>query len=155
MDLLKGRNAPVKITLDNLNDVMRIDHVIRVNEDGSVSEPFDVYGPESVHVEREGGEPAVEGPWTLLSGWSLQCMYRGPEMHDSEGIHRPMAEHILETPGYYVATPVMYLGTGSTECQECDADSGEWCEADCEGLEDREYLLEGWVVAHKELEEGK
>lgn len=135
------------LTRDELDELMSFDHVIRVDEDGNVTEPSGVYGPEAVYVESEGEEPVVEKPWTLLSGWSLQWMYQGPIMDDSEGIHGPMAEHIQEVPGYYVATYVTYLNAGEKECEECDAGPGEDCASSleegipCPGLEDRENLI--------------
>lgn len=136
-------------TSENLDTFMEFDWTYHVDDDGHMTEALDVHGPD-VFVQEEGGKPIVTLGWELLSGWSFQWMYSGPVMHDSEGIHPPMGEHILENPGYYVVTSVTYLGTGNTVCQECDAQPGEWCPDNCDGTENREDLIEGWVVAHKE-----
>lgn len=83
-------------TRENLNSIMEFDRVIRVDEDGTVSEPSDVYEPDLYDDEVSDG-------WTLLFGWSGQYGYSGPIMHPSEFIVGRLADHILSTPGFYVA----------------------------------------------------
>lgn len=138
----------------SLNETMQFDHVVRVNEHGRVSEPRDVRGPEGAYVHTEGAEPELEqrpgGGWSMLSSWTRQYSYNGPVMHNSEFIGGGLEEHIRQTPGYYVALYVSHVGTGETACAECGAESGEWCTDNCEG--DRETLIDGWVVAFRELE---
>lgn len=140
---------------ETLNETMAFDHVIRVDERGGVSEPSWVREPGGAYVHTEGAEPELEqrpgDGWSMLSGWTGQYSYNGPVMHNSEFIGGGLAEHIRQNPGYYVALTVSYVGTGETNCEKCGAESGEWCTDDCEG--DRETLIEGWVVAFRELEE--
>lgn len=139
--------------IEDLNGTMAFDHVIRVGEDGRITEPSDVRSPEGAYVHTEGAEPdldqGVDGKWSMLRGWTRQYSYNGPVMHNSEFIGGNLAEHIRETPGYYVVLAVDHIGTGETECEGCGAESGEWCPDNCEG--ERESLLEGWVVAFREL----
>ncbi len=134
------------VTVDNLNDVMEFDHVIRVAADGTVTDsPERVYfdgavqsvlvNPETWEWEDEINLP--EG-WTLLSGFTGQYSYNGPVMHPSEYIGGGIARYILETPGDYVAL-VMESDCGYTQ-EFCDPEVG----CDCEPA--------GWVVATKPAE---
>lgn len=100
---------------DNLNSLMEFDHVIRVHEDGNVSEPSDVWAPD-VHTylvnpdaEDEGYDLHVDSGWKLLDGYSAQDHYSGPVMHPSEFIGGRMAEDILAASGLYVACVVYPL----------------------------------------------
>lgn len=86
------------ITDRPLNDVMSFDHVIHVDEDGTITEPTGIYAPELYDGELESGSP-----WSLLNGYSGQDRYAGPIMHPSEYIGGQMERDILTTPGYYVA----------------------------------------------------
>ena len=105
--------------MNRLNDLMQIDHVIHVDADHNVTDaPDDVWAPEVYTDDIDQGNG-----WTLLNGYSGQFGYSGPEMHPSEYIGGRLAEDIIDTPGYYVATVV------------CDPDSDE---------------VTGWVVAFKE-----
>lgn len=113
-----------------LNDIMDMDHVIRVHADGSITEPDGVYAPEVYDGEVEGGE------WSLLTGYSRQDHYSGPGMHDSEYVGGGLADHIIETPGYYVVVACVWQCT-------------DGCEEEC-----AESHTEGWAVAFKEAEEG-
>lgn len=111
------------MTPDNLNDVMEFDHVIRVHEDGTVTDGVkNVWAPE-VYSE-DDGPPAMNGDWKLMNGYSGQDRYSGPIMHPSEFIGGQMARDILETPGLYVAIVV-------------DTIDGE---------------ADGWAVAYRETE---
>lgn len=86
------------VTAANLNDVMEFEHVIVVHDDGTVTDaPAGVYAPSLMDEDLDGGD------WTLLDGFSGQYRYSGPVMHASEFIGGRMAEHILATPGTYVA----------------------------------------------------
>lgn len=107
-----------EVTVDKLNDVMEFDHVIRVHEDGTVSEPRGVYGPDlnaindadgshTAETDPELHRQARESGWTLETGWTGQYSYSGPCMHASEFVGGGLAEHILATPGYWV-TLVVY-----------------------------------------------
>lgn len=83
-----------------LNAVMEFDHVIRVHEDGSITDEPNTWAPE-LH---DGELSAREGDsWTLLNGYSGQSGYAGPIMHASEYIGGGMERDIRETPGVYVA----------------------------------------------------
>lgn len=95
-------------TLDTLNDVMEIDHVIRVHADGSVTDANDdnlpsTWAPEVVDF---GAETYVSTPWSLMTGYTGQHGYNGPVMHTSEFVGGRLAEDILATPGLYVAVEV-------------------------------------------------
>lgn len=118
-----------------LSDVMEFDHVIRVNGDGTVTEPNGISEPD---VYWSNGTHNLEGDgWSLMNGYSGQDRYAGPVMHSSEFIGGRMADDILSTPGYYVAMVV-----DAIDCD--DHDSPDDC--DC----DRNV---GWAVAYKETEE--
>lgn len=97
----------------NLTEIMSFDHVIEVHPDGTVTEPETVWAPE---VSVSGGNyrrPDVDArpsePWQLVNGFSGQYLYSGPIMHNSETIGGALADHILETPGYYCAVVVTDL----------------------------------------------
>lgn len=135
-----------------LNDRMEIDHVVHVAADGTVTDASGVHAPElTVTVDADGQIPA-EGDrdlvlcardqgWDVLTGWSNQYMYSGPIMHASEYIGGNLAEHILATPGFWVALAPSVLVN-----HDC-ADDGEPCE-NCREIEDQG--LDGWILAHKE-----
>src|SRR5690242_8017377 len=84
-------------TPDTLNDRMEFDHVIRVHEDGTVSDAG-IPAP-----DLDGESDTVSAPWQLMTGYTGQHGYRGPIMHQSEFIGGRMARDILATPGLYVA----------------------------------------------------
>lgn len=105
------------ITADTLNSIMEFDHVIYVHEDGSLSEPPNVWAPELHAVsDLDGQHTAQTDPdlhmqarmqgWTLLTGWSGQFRYSGPCMHQSEYVGGRLAEHVLSTPGFWVVVVV-------------------------------------------------
>lgn len=76
---------------DGLDDVMEFDHIIKVNPDGSVTEPIEtVCAPECIWEGFGDGQHIEPG-----TGWTL--------LHASEYIGGSMAEYILANPGYYVA----------------------------------------------------
>lgn len=105
-----------------LNDIMQFDHVIQVHEDGSITEPPDIWAPE-LHADldadgQETGDYTLEGMfhadgtrdrWELLNGYSGQWNYPGPFMHSSEFIGGRMEDDIRSEPGVYVALVVYYL----------------------------------------------
>lgn len=108
------------INRDSLNDLMAFDHVIRVHDDGTVTEPKGIWAPELHDGELSQGGTAGTG-WSLMDGWSGQYGYSGPMMHQSEFIGGRMADHILTTPGLYVAL-VDY-------CDDDDNGPTEWAVA--------------------------
>lgn len=101
------------VTPDALNSVMEFDHVIRVHEDGSVTDEPNIFAPELLAFE--GGELEDLGSWELLDGYSGQHGYSGPIMHNSEYIGGGMADDILSTPGVYVALVCTWLDTPEDE----------------------------------------
>lgn len=129
----------------SLNDIMGIDHVIRV-KGGEITEsdsgvwPHDVYAPEvrigtdadgqilAVH-ERIMREDLQRLGWDVENGWSAQWLYHGPIMHSSEYIGGALADYIRETDGYWVAV--------AAEVYPYD------------GEEDPEPA--GWLLLHREL----
>lgn len=109
-----------------LNDLMEIDHVIRVHENGDVTEPQNVYAP-GVYVDALG-EPVVSSPsghvWTLVDGFSGQYCYSGPIMHSSEYVGGALARHILDTPGLYAVVVAYGLDDGLSEDPDDDEPHG-------------------------------
>jgi hypothetical protein len=86
---------------------MEFDHVVRVHDDGSVTNELGVYAPELYE-----GELPMDSKWELLDGYSGQDRYAGPIMHDSEFIGGQMERDILENPGVYVAIVSTYERSG-------------------------------------------
>lgn len=116
-------STTVKITRDNLNELMAFDHVVQVHADGTVTDaPATEYAPECyVEGDSDGqvhADPDMthSGGWQLLAGYTGQYGYNGAIMHDSEYIGGRLADDILATPGYYVALVVADLNdeTGGT-----------------------------------------
>lgn len=104
-----------------LNDIMEFDQVIRVHEDGTITNEDGVYAPSLYEGE-------LDSPgWKLLDGYSAQDHYSGPIMHDSEFIGGPMEDDIRSTPGVYVAIVSYYFP------EKPDEDLG----------------VEGWAVARQ------
>jgi hypothetical protein len=97
-------STPRKISPDDLDALMKPDHVIRVYPDGTISDPYPmrVDGREIYAPELHDGHLCGDG-WRLLNGYSGQWMYPGPIMHASEFIGGRLARDILERPGLYVA----------------------------------------------------
>jgi hypothetical protein len=101
-----------------LDDIMEFDHVIRVNPDGTITEPVPgVYAPDLLMSVDEDGQildaherefiAAAEAQgWTLERGWTGQDRYAGVVMHASESIGGGLETHIRETPGLWVAITV-------------------------------------------------
>lgn len=103
------------VTTDTLNAEMDFDHIIYSHGDGTISDvnPYvSLRDPDIYTCEQEDGtwtEASAEGPWSLLTGFTGQYAYNGPQMHASEYIGGGLARHILETPGFYIATVVTPL----------------------------------------------
>lgn len=115
---------------DSLDSLMQMDHVIRVDGDGLVHDDArGMYAPEiginTAHDglsildehEREFVADMARVGWSVESGWSGQNSgrYNGVIMHDSEFIGGGLAEHILSTPGYWVACPATTLDDSDDE----------------------------------------
>lgn len=90
-----------------LNDVMEFDHVVRVHDDGTVSDSdtHDIWAPDLSDDELDEYSHIESQPkgWRLMNGYSGQYGYSGPLMHQSEFIGGRMARDIMATPGLYVA----------------------------------------------------
>jgi hypothetical protein len=91
---------------------MEFDHVIRVNEDGSISDVRGIYAPSLCDDELDSAR------WELLDGYSGQYNYSGPIMHNSEYIGGSLERDIRETPGVYVALVSYYLSDDDNEGTE-------------------------------------
>lgn len=117
---------------------MECDHVVFIQNDGSILEqryhtlegfwPVSrpvfqnwPYAPESyidgdedgqilAKHEKDWREGIERAGWEVLDGWSGQYKYSGPIMHASEYIGGDLADHIRETPGYWVWTTVEFIG---------------------------------------------
>ena len=139
----------------DLNAFMTIDHVVHVHSDGRVTDndTQGIYAPEitcdysgpfaAAQISREHIADMVASVkaqgWTLSAGWSGAYLTRGddPIMHASEFIGGALADHIRETPGYWVALSVELYPSESDPEHESNGGNGESDAA-------------GWVVAHKE-----
>ena len=135
----------------DLDKRMSIDHVVRVHPDGTVTDATGIYAPE-VHCDYDGAFAdaqisdehdrdmityLADQGWTVERGWTHQDFYSGPIMHASEYIGGALADHILSTPGYWVACSVeIHPGENDPE-HEDNGGNGEPETA-------------GWIVAHKE-----
>lgn len=105
---------------ENLNEIMDIDHVVRVNPDRTVSDAPGVYAPElrmqtlgdeygsilDEHEEDFCKQAEDQGGWEVLRGFTGQYSYNGVVMHPSEFIGGYLEDHILDHPGLYVAVVV-------------------------------------------------
>lgn len=120
-----------KGSVNLLNEAISFDTgVCEVNGNRNVYYRKDLHAPE-VSDEMSIEMLASDG-WTPVNGWSNQQGYSGPIMHPSETLSGFMAQHVLETPGLYMAAMVE-----------------EW-------KEDREEPdLVGWVLLYKEREEAE
>jgi hypothetical protein len=98
--------------MTSLNDRMDIDHVVRVHEDGSVTDESGAYAPELIigtddtgqilaEHETELRESAKRQGWELLTGFTGQHGYNGPLMHPSEFVGGGLERYILANPGLY------------------------------------------------------
>ncbi len=117
------------MTAQTLSDLMDFDHVIRVHDDGTITEPKGIYAPELDGEEFVGGYD----DWELLRGFTGQYSYSGPVMHPSEFIGGGLERHIRETPGYYVALVVAEINDETDE-----SDAYGWAVAYVEVGEDEE-----------------
>ncbi len=135
----------------DLNTLMEIDHVVRVRDDGTVTDQgtIGVYAPE-IHIEYDGPfadaqisdaqerdmiEYVRRQGWEIQTGWSAQWNYAGPIMHTSEFIGGRIADHIREHPGYWVACSVeLHPGEDDPEYNNGNGESES----------------AGWVLAHRE-----
>jgi len=148
-----------------LNDIMQFDLIVRVAEDGTITEPRDIHIYAELDVMPNGEDDfSISEGWELLKGFTGQYGYNGPVMHPSEFIGGGLERHIRETPGYYVTlvvsascnyekhTPLGYGGfpgsrvcsCGATCCEEPSTECTEDTGCDCEPA--------GWAIAYKPLE---
>lgn len=133
--------AVVNGSTRTLDDLMEINHVVRVDETGMVWDDVEgVYAPEVIATtdddgnftpttERELAARLKEAGWTAANGWSAQHMTRGDDivMHSSEFIGGGIGRYMLDTPGYWVC-----------------------CMATCDNGEEDDNVA-GWVLLHKEI----
>lgn len=139
----------------DLNDLMQIDHVVYVREDGTVTDDREItsgmHAPEvtcdydgpfaEAQISREHTAALVaylwaQG-WDAACGWSAQYLTQGddPIMHTSEYIGGALADHIRETPGYWVAVSVeIHPREDDPEYRDGNGESD----------------TTGWIVAHRE-----
>lgn len=108
---------------DALTDIMEFDHVIRVHEDGTITDERGVFAPSLYDGELDSDR------WELLNGYSGQDRYSGPIMHPSEYIGGGMERDIRSTPGVYVSL-VAYSYDGEDD-----------------RLEEEGPDVDGWAVA--------
>lgn len=136
----------------DLNKLMEIDHVVFVRNDGTVTDDQEItrgmYAPE-VTCEYDGpfadaqisdaqerdmiDSVKRETGWSLITGWS--CGGGLALMHPSEFIGGPLADHIRETAGFWVAT------TAELHPREDDPEYDDG---------NGESETAGWVLAYRE-----
>jgi hypothetical protein len=109
------------MTNRTLNEIMEMDHVIRVRTDGTIDDHVTgEYAPEvNVNTDANGQISAADDAemiagiesqdWEVLNGWSGQYGYSGPIMHASEYVGGDLERHIRETPGLYCVSVVETL----------------------------------------------
>lgn len=129
----------------NLNDQMDFDHVIRITEAGTVTEPSPAVSAPRVEVEcldddagsitKEAEDAMIamveEQGWELMTGYTGQYSYRGPIMHQSEYVGGGLEDDIRATPGLYVVVEP----TGLYPTEEAEERCGD--------------VPIGWVIARK------
>lgn len=88
----------------DLSAIMEFDHPVQVLPDGSVADASGMYAPTLL-------DDLLDSPdWELWSdGYTNQCGYNGPIMHNSEFIGGRLARDILETPGVYVSVVAYWV----------------------------------------------
>ena len=147
---------------DSLDALMQADHVIRVDDYGMVHDDArGVYAPEINMQTDDAGQILAEHDaaliadlerqgWAAETGWTGQYGSHGsdPIMHASEFIGGDLAEHIVGTPGYWVACAV------DVDSEECP-NASERCtlSAPCDDCfdgtgDDRKREAVGWVLLH-------
>lgn len=103
-----------------LDKTMEFDHVIRVHDDGTVTDEPGIYAPTLEDDVLDSDR------WEFFSaGYSGQHGYSGPIMHDSEYIGGRLERDILWTPGVYVAVVACWSP---------------------ESYDDGQTTMEGWAV---------
>lgn len=147
---------------DTLDTLMLMDHVIRVDADGLVHDDArGMCAPEinmqtddtgSIFAEHDAALIAdlERQGWTAETGWTGQYgdHKTSPVMHTSEFIGGSLAEHIVTTPGYWVACAV------DVDSEVCPNDSptcklSDPCVICTDGTgDDRERDTAGWVLLH-------
>lgn len=130
--------------MQSLNDLMQFDHVIRVSEDGTITDVSRPYPPDCyTHYDQSTtlwSEPILDQDdgWKLLTGFTGQYGYNGAAMHQSEYIGGGLEAHIRKNPGYYVSLAVYPV---------CDCSEDDACWLGHDSIDDQ-Y---SWVVAYREL----
>jgi hypothetical protein len=121
--------------MTSLNDMMQIDHVVRVHSDGTVTDATGVYAPELTmdsaddyqilaEHEQDYAAQAERQGWDLMRGYTGQYGYRGVIMHPSEYIGGGLERDILARPGLYVAITVEMLPAGDGDESESPEPAG-------------------------------
>lgn len=109
--------------MQTLNDIMEFDHVIRVHEDGTITDEPGIYAPNLYDGELDSDD------WTMMDGYSGQDRYSGPVMHASEFIGGLMERDIRETPGVYVAVVAYYSPDALADDDSDELDVDGWAVA--------------------------
>lgn len=109
------------------------EHVFEVHEDGSITDPPNLWAPGCYGGELEGGSTG----WEFVSGgYTRQDSYNGPIMHASEQFAGGLYDDIMGTPGIYALV-----------VSECDHSDPSWeCETDDSGEFTGDCEPAGWAV---------
>lgn len=159
---IKEGSRSVGYTLDSL---MQMDHVIRVDPEGLVHDDVrGIHAPEINMQTGDDGQILAEHDAELIAdlerqGWAVETGWTGqygnhkndPVMHTSEFIGGGLAEHVIGTPGYWVACMVEVdsevCPNGSETCTLSDS-----CVICVDGSgEDRERDFAGWVIMRRDI----
>lgn len=128
------KTEKVAVTAETISRFVEFDSPFLVHDDGKhISREDSVYGPELLignDIQEDKKKLTVPFPgypqWELVSGFSGQDSYPGPVMHDSEFLGGGMARWVMENPGIYVMTSVM------------------WDDESDPGLP----MIQGWALSH-------
>lgn len=137
----------------SLKDRMEIDHVIKVDSFGTVTDAGDVYGPEGVYIDADWDkhgdahvmdwhrkaffESLGRQGWYAVAPRRAFGSYGDPFLESNESVGGNLEEDIRKTPGYYVAVVVGILAPDDHEKYGKDSN------------EDPEPY--GWMVLRKDL----
>lgn len=145
-----------------LDREMDLDHVIRVHPGGEIdtnprrTHAASPYAPESVvETDHEGQisadteaawiERVRAQDWEPETGWTGQHGYHGPFMHPSEFIGGNLADHVISTPGLWVAVSVECLPDEDPDPdRDHDPDDCKTCERKDSG----DFEPAGWAILH-------
>ena len=144
-EFLSGLNRLGKLSTEGsgkgtISEAFDFDHVLAKSSTDEFYDGVDgVYAPDTSYIE-DINKTSLDDGWTLVTaGMTGQEGYRGPWLHESEGMEGGVARAVeVGPPGYYVAV----VGTGALDdapLDEMPLDNGDL----------------GWAIAYKPFESGE